>query len=116
MQWNKKFNYPPSVRSLIDNQRHYDIYGDMPSATTILSATVAEKKASLLKWKQKVGNNEADRIRDDAAARVRLCTGLSRGVTGDGHQDLSDMGQAAGIGPNCVQAGSKGLYGRNMGV
>ena len=71
MKWNKRFSYPPSVRSLIDNQRHYDIYGDkLPSVTTILSATQsAEKKASLAKWKQKVGDNEADRIRDDAAAR-----------------------------------------------
>lgn len=100
MQWNKKFNYPPSVRSLIDNQRHYDIYGDkLPSVTTILSATQsAEKKASLAKWKQKVGDNEADRIRDDAAARGTIMHRIIEGyVTGDGHQDLSDMGQAAGL-------------------
>ena len=100
MQWNKKFNYPPSVRSLIDNQRHYDIYGDkLPSVTTILQATQsAEKKASLLKWKQKVGDNEADRIRDDAAARGTIMHRIIEGyVTGDGHQDLSDMGQAAGL-------------------
>ena len=100
MQWNKRFSYPPSVRSLIDNQRHYDIYGDkLPSVTTILSATQsAEKKASLAKWKQKVGDNEADRIRDDAAARGTIMHRIIEGyITGDGHQDLSDMGQAAGL-------------------
>ena len=100
MKWNKRFDYPPSVRSLIDNQRHYDIYGEkLPSVTTILSATQsAEKKASLAKWKQKVGDNEADRIRDDAAARGTIMHRIIEGyVTGDGHQDLSDMGQAAGL-------------------
>jgi len=100
IKWNKQFEYPPSVRSLIDNQRHYDIYGTkLPSVTTILSATQsAEKKASLLKWKQKVGDNKADKIRDDAAARGTIMHRIIEGfVTGDGHADLSDMGQVAGL-------------------
>ena len=100
MKWNKRFDYPPSVRSLIDNQRHYDIYGDkLPSVTTILQATIPEeKRQSLAKWKQKVGNNEADRIRDDAAARGTIMHRIIEGyVTGEGHSDLSDMGQAAGL-------------------
>ena len=66
MIWNKKFNYPPSTRSLVMGQRHYDIGNDkLPSVTTILSQTQSEeKKAKLAEWQQKVGKNEATRIRD----------------------------------------------------
>jgi hypothetical protein len=40
MKWNKKFDYPPSIRSLINDQRHYDIGEEkLPSVTTILQAT-----------------------------------------------------------------------------
>jgi hypothetical protein len=62
MKWNKLYEYPKSIRSLINDARHYDI-GDekLPSVTTILSATQSEaKRASLAKWKQKVGENEAE--------------------------------------------------------
>ena len=71
MKWNKKFNYPPSIRSLINDQRHYEI-GDkkLPSVTTILQATQSdEKKASLAKWRQNVGENKADFIMNEAANR-----------------------------------------------
>ena len=100
MKWNKKFDYPPSIRSLIDDQRHYDIYGDkLPSVTTILQATqTEEKKAILAKWKQNVGEIKADQIRDQAAARGTIMHRIIEGyITGEGHADLSDLGQAAGI-------------------
>ena len=100
MKWNKRFEYPPSVRSLIDNQRHYDIYGSkLPSVTTILQATIpAEKRRILSEWKQKVGEKKADQIRDDAATRGTIMHRIIEGyVTGDGHADLSDVGQASGI-------------------
>ena len=99
IKWNKQFEYPPSVRSLIDNQRHYDIYGTkLPSVTTILSATQsAEKKASLLKWKQKVGDNKADKIRDDAAARGTIMHRILEGfIKDEGHMDLTKLGIEAG--------------------
>ena len=47
---------------------------------------------------KKLGEIEADRIRDDAAARGTIMHRIIEGyVTGDGHRDLSDMGQAAGL-------------------
>jgi len=119
MIWNKKFDYPPSVRSLINDERHYDIYGDkLPSVTTILQATQSEKKAILAKWKQNVGEIKADEIRDTAAARGTIMHRIIEGyITGEGHVDLSHMGQAAGIMAQTIfKAGSKGLYGGNMGV
>ena len=67
MSWtfNKKFTYPPSTRSLINDQRHYDIKDTkLPSVTTILQATqTQDKKDNLARWRQKVGENEAERIR-----------------------------------------------------
>ena len=71
MKWNKLYTYPPSTRSLIEGNRHYDISNEiLPSVTTILQATQSdEKKASLAKWRQKVGENEAEKIRDEAAKR-----------------------------------------------
>ena len=100
MIWNKRFEYPASIRSLINDQRHYDIGTEkLPSVTTILQATQSpEKKAILAKWKQKVGEKKADEIRDTAAARGTVMHRIIEGyITGEGHADLSPMGQAAGI-------------------
>ena len=65
MKWNKLYKYPKSTRSLIEGNRHYDINQEMlPSVTTILQETQSdEKKASLANWRQKVGENEAERLK-----------------------------------------------------
>jgi hypothetical protein len=63
IKWNKQFEYPKSIRSLINNERHYDI-GEtkLPSVTTILQATqTEEKKAVLENWKNRVGADNAER-------------------------------------------------------
>ena len=45
MKQNFKFNYPKSMRSLIDEKRHYEIKSTkLPSVTTILSATMPKDK------------------------------------------------------------------------
>ena len=100
MIWNKKFIYPPSTRSLIENQRHYEIgTAKLPSVTTILQETMPqEKKDSLEKWKLRVGETEADRIRDHAAERGTIMHRILEGyLTGHRHSDLSDLGQQAGV-------------------
>jgi uncharacterized tellurite resistance protein B-like protein len=49
MKQNFKFIYPKSMRSLIDEKRHYEIQSTkLPSVTTILSATMPEDKRKLL--------------------------------------------------------------------
>jgi hypothetical protein len=98
MKWNKLYKYPPSTRSLIEGNRHYDVSNEiLPSVTTILQATQSdEKKTSLAKWRQKVGDNEAEKIRDEAAARgTAMHEFLEMHVRGDKLLDLSDTGQAA---------------------
>ena len=80
-------------------QRHYDIGNDkLPSVTTILSQTQSEeKKAKLTEWQQKVGKNEADRIRDQSAERGTIMHRILEGyLTGHRHADLSDLGSQAG--------------------
>ena len=99
MKWNKQFIYPKSVRSIIDEERHYSV-GDekLPSVTTILAATQSdEKRESLQKWKDRVGSTEADNIKNTAASRgTAMHSYLEAHLNGQGLLDLSDLGQAAG--------------------
>jgi len=113
MKWNKLYTYPPSTRSLIEGNRHYDISNEiLPSVTTILQATQSdEKKASLANWRQKVGENEAERIKNTAAARGTLMHSfLEYYVRGDKLLDLSDEGQvASGMGQVIIDQGFNDL-------
>ena len=71
MQWNNKFSYPKSMKSLINGSRHYAVNQEkLPSVTSILQATQSEeKKASLANWRTRVGTVEANRIKNDASSR-----------------------------------------------
>jgi hypothetical protein len=71
MQWNNKYNYPKSTRSIVGGSRMYAVNQEkLPSVTSILQATQSEeKKASLANWKARVGVAEANRIKNDASSR-----------------------------------------------
>ena len=102
MLWNgkPKFNYIRVPRKTTKEKRTYDAEGqDLPSVTTILSATKSEEsKAKLAAWRQREGEKKADKIRDDAAARGTIMHRILEGyVKGEGHMDLSDLGQEAGV-------------------
>ena len=100
MKWNKRFDYPESIRSLVNDQRHYDVGEEkLPSVTTILSATQSdEKKASLAKWRRNVGENKAESIMNEAANRGTIMHRILEGyLLGQNHADFSDLGQEAGI-------------------
>ena len=101
MLWNgkPKFNYIRVPRKTTKEKRTYDAEGqDLPSVTTILSATKSEEsKAKLAAWRQREGEKKADKIRDDAAARGTIMHRILEGyVKNEGHMDLSDLGQEAG--------------------
>ena len=71
MKWNNKFSYPKSSRSFENGLRKY-LFGDekLPSVTSILQATKSEEdKASLENWKQRVGEEEANKIKTEASNR-----------------------------------------------
>ena len=71
MNWNNKFSYPKSMKSLINGSRHYAVnHEKLPSVTSILQATQSEeKKASLANWRARVGAVEANRIKNEASSR-----------------------------------------------
>jgi len=76
IKWNKKFEYPKTIREAIEGQRHYIINDEkLPSVTTILQATQSEeKKASLQNWMKRVGSDNAEHIKNTAAIVDQLCT------------------------------------------
>ena len=98
MTWNKLYEYPKSMRSLVKDERHYDIGSSkLPSVTTILAATQSdEKRASLEVWKNKVGGIEADRIKNTAANRgTAMHSYLEMHINGENLLDLTIEGLAA---------------------
>jgi ATP-dependent exoDNAse (exonuclease V) beta subunit len=98
MKLNKKFIYPTSSRSLVKDERHYDVNATkLPSVTTILQATQPEeKRLALAAWKTRVGNVEADKVKNDAASRgTAMHTHLEKFLLGEGYLDLTTEGQAS---------------------
>ena len=98
IKWNKRFDYPKSIRSLVKGRRHYEIGNDkLPSVTTILSQTQPEeKKKALADWKARMGDQAADRVRDIAALRgTAMHTYLEGYIRGTGHKDLTSVGREA---------------------
>ncbi len=76
MKWNKKFTYPKSVRSLVNDARHYEV-GDekLPSVTTILAATQSdEKRESIAKWIAKKARKRQIVSRMRQVKEALLCT------------------------------------------
>ena len=95
---NKKYYYPKSIRSLINDKRHYDVGNEkLPSVTTILSATQSdEKRQSLASWRARMGAHQADRIRDVSAMRgTAMHKFLECYIDGTGHKDLTSIGSEA---------------------
>ena len=105
MKWNKRFSYPPSTRSLVMGQRHYEIDNEkLPSVTTILSQTQSEeKRKSLANWQARMGQQAADRIRDISAMRGTVMhTYLEGYINNTPHLDLTAVGKEAGRMANIV--------------
>ncbi len=98
MKWNKLYNYPPCTRSTTDGLRTYDVGKEkLPSVTTILGKTQSiEKQESLARWKASVGEEQATRIKEQAAARgTNMHTHLEKHILGEGHLDLTPNGKIA---------------------
>ena len=98
MKWNKQFIYPKTVRSSVDGVRKYSIGEEkLPSVTTIISSTQdASKTESLAKWKARVGEVEAERIKNTAAIRgTAMHSYLEHYVKGGNVLDLTDVGREA---------------------
>ena len=94
------FNYPSSSRADIDGLRHYGIDGEakkLPSVTTVLSRTKPKAdQEALERWKKRVGDVEAERIKNEAAARgTAMHKYLEDLIKGQRSMDLTTTGQEA---------------------
>ena len=109
MKWNKQFIYPKTVRSSVDGVRKYSIGQEkLPSVTTIISSTQdASKTDSLNKWKARVGEVEAERIKNTAATRgTAMHSYLEHHVKGGNVLDLTDVGrEARSMGQTIIEKG-----------
>ena len=97
MKKSNKYNYLEG-KQITDEEsgnRIYDFNGSsLPSVTTILGLT---KNQQFLKdWKAKVGEQEAERIKNLSSRRVTaMHKFLESHITGVGYDDLTSVGQAA---------------------
>ena len=98
MKHNNCYIYPKTVREAIDGQRHYDTGKEkLPSVTTILKATESEeKKESLAAWAARIGEEAAEKIKNEAAVRgTAMHKILEKYVLEQGYLDLTKVGQNA---------------------
>ena len=109
MKWNKLYKYPKSKRELLKGVRHYDVDDKkLPSVTTILQATQdVEKAESLKRWAQKVGQAEAERVKNTAAKRgTAMHSYLEAYLQGGKVLDLRDVGrEASGMAETIIAKG-----------
>jgi len=95
MKKNLKYNYVNASRIEDHGTRLYDVNGTrLPSVTTILGKT---KNQQFLKdWKAKVGEQEADRIKNLSSRRgTSMHKFIECYVEGVGYDDLTGLGQEA---------------------
>ena len=91
----EKYTYVDATRHEDHGTRLYDVNGSrLPSVTTILGAT---KDQQFLKdWKAKVGEQEAERIKNLSSKRgTSMHKFLEHYVLGTGYDDLTGLGQEA---------------------
>jgi genome maintenance exonuclease 1 len=95
IKFNEKYTYTKGRQIEEQGSRTYEINNyRLPSVTTILGAT---KNQQFLKdWKEKVGEQEAERIKNLSSRRgTSMHKFLESYITGVGYDDLTELGQAA---------------------
>ena len=97
-----KFKYitdPENARVEVDGMRKHRWGEKLPSVTTILSAVPDQSKSiALARWRERVGEEEAERIKNEAAVRGTIMHRILEGeMTHARHVDLTPTGQEAGI-------------------
>ncbi len=95
-----RYEYPRSTRESIQGLRHYTVDGEerkLPSVTTVIAQTKSKKdKESIDRWKAKVGEETAEKIKNEAAARgTAMHKYLEDLIRGQRSLDLTTVGQDA---------------------
>ena len=95
MKRNDRYSYVRGTQIEDHGSRIYDVNGyRLPSVTTILGRTKDQK--FLKDWKAKVGEQEAERIKNVSSSRgTAMHKFLEHHITGVGYDDLTALGQEA---------------------
>jgi hypothetical protein len=90
-----KYSYSSFRQINGEGPRTYDVHGiRLPSVTTILSRT--KDQTFLKEWKAKVGEAEAERIKNVSSSRgTSMHKYLENYVLGKGYEDMTELGQKA---------------------
>ena len=109
MKKNNSFRYPKTQRESVNGKRHYVFDKEkLPSVTTILDITQpAEKRESLERWKARVGEEAAEKIKTSAAERgTAMHKILEKYVLEQGYLDETSVGkQAHNMAIQVIQSG-----------
>jgi hypothetical protein len=91
----EKYVYVDATRTEEHGTRLYDVNGSrLPSVTTILGRT--KDQQFLKEWKAKVGEQEAERIKNVSSSRgTAMHKFLEHYILGTGYDDLTEIGQKA---------------------
>ena len=106
MKRNNKYNYHQGTRITDHGTRVYNIAGyKLPSVTTILAQT--KDKTYLNDWRNKIGNEEAERIFNLSSKRgTAMHKFLEKHIQGTGYEDLTDIGvQAKPMAQKIIEVG-----------
>ena len=98
MKKNNSFRYPKTQREKVNGLRHYVFEKEkLPSVTTILDQTQpAEKRESLQRWRERVGELEATRIVDESQTRgTAMHKILEMYILDKGYLDETNVGKQA---------------------
>ena len=98
MKRNNSYRYPKTQREKIEGKRHYVFDKEkLPSVTTILDLTQsAEKRESLKTWTERVGEEAAEKIKSESAARgTAMHKILEKYILEQGYLDETAVGKQA---------------------
>mgnify|MGYP003133165199 FL=1 len=91
----ERYPYKDVKRKTVNGKRHYEGEGKLlPSVTTIISATKAEKdKEGLRAWRNRVGEETAEAVKNQAAAvGTAMHKFLECHIQGIGYDDMTNIG------------------------
>jgi len=95
MKKNNKYTYVHASRSTNHGSRTYDVQGlKLPSVTTVLAKT--KDQSYLTRWKNKVGHEEAERIKNLSSKRgTAMHKFIEKYIQKSGYEDLTPIGVEA---------------------
>ena len=95
MKKNSKYTYVQASSTTAHGSRTYDVQGlRLPSVTTVLAKT--KDQSYLTKWKNKVGHEEAERIKNLSSKRgTAMHKFIEKYIQKSGYEDLTPIGVEA---------------------